>query len=67
MYTVPMILPLDGTGRVYVLQDKNGQVVGSGSREVCERLMSLIAAGLSPMTENPGAAQSSNIRAAITI
>jgi hypothetical protein len=60
-----MILPLDGTGRVYVLQDKNGQVVGSGSREVCERLMRLIA-GLSPV-ENTPVAQASNIRAAITI
>jgi hypothetical protein len=67
MYTMPMILPLDGTGRVYVLQDKNGQVVGSGSREVCERLMSLIAAGLSPASENVAAAQTSNVRAAITI
>jgi hypothetical protein len=67
MYTVPMILPLDGTGRVYVLQDKNGQVVGSGSREVCERLMRLIAAGLSPVAENTTAVQTNNIRAAITI
>ena len=67
MYTVPMILPLDGTGRVYVLQDQNGQVVGSGSREVCERLMKLIAAGFSPVTENTAAAQANNIRAAITI
>jgi hypothetical protein len=67
MYTVPMILPLDGTGRVYVLQDKNGQVVGSGSREVCERLLRLIAAGFSPAANNPGVAQATNIRAAITI
>ena len=67
MYTVPMILPLDGTGRVYVLQDKNGQVVGSGSREVCERLLRLMVAGLSPATETPQAIQASNIRAAITI
>ena len=66
MYTVPMILPLDGTGRVYVLQDKNGQVVGSGSREVCERLMRLIA-GLSPVADNTPVAQANNIRAAITI
>jgi hypothetical protein len=67
MYTIPMILPLDGSGRVYVLQDKNGQVVGSGSREVCERLMSLIGRGLSPATENTGAVQTDNVRAAITI
>lgn len=67
MYTMPMILPLDSTGRVYVLQDKNGQVVGSGSREVCERLMNLISAGLGPVTENAPAGHGRNIRAAITI
>ena len=67
MYTLPMILPLDGTGRVYVLQDQNGQVVGSGSREVCERLLSLIGLGLSPVTESSPVVQASNIRAAITI
>ena len=67
MYTMPMIFPLDGTGRVYVLQDKDGQVVGSGSREVCERLLRLIGMGLSPANENTPPAQGSNIRAAITI
>ena len=67
MYTVPMILPLDGTGRVYVLQDKDGKVVGSGSREVCERLLRLMAMGLSPVTENTATAHANNIRAAITI
>ena len=67
MYTMPMIFPLDGTGRVYVLQDKDGQVVGSGSREVCERLLRLIGMGLSPATENMPAAPANNIRAAITI
>ena len=67
MYTMPMILPLDGTGRVYVLQDKNGQVVGTGSREVCETLMYLMDAGLSPATDNGPVLQRSNVRAAITI
>lgn len=67
MYTMPMILPMDGTGRVYVLQDKNGQVVGTGSREVCETLMYLIGAGMSPATENAPVAQRSNVRAAISI
>ena len=66
MYTIPMILPLDGTGRVYVLQDKNGQVVGTGSRETCERLMYLMGAGLSPATEI-GPALQGNVRAAISI
>ena len=67
MYTMPMILPMDSTGRVYVLQDQNGQVVGTGSREVCETLMYLIGAGLSPATDNAPAAQRTNVRAAISI
>ena len=67
MYTMPMILPMDSTGRVYVLQDKNGQVVGTGSREVCETLMYLMDAGLNPVTENAPATQRNNVRAAITI
>jgi len=67
MYTMPMILPMDATGRVYVLQDKNGQVVGTGSREVCETLMYLMDVGISPVAENAPAAQHNNVRAAITI
>jgi hypothetical protein len=67
MYTMPMILPLDGTGRVYVLQDRNGQVVGTGSREVCETLMYLMDAGVSTVNELSPAVQRSNVRAAITI
>ena len=67
MYTRPMILPLEATGRIYVLQDEKGQVVGTGSREVCETLMSLIGAGLSPAPEQAQAAAHSNVRAAITI
>jgi hypothetical protein len=67
MYTMPMILPLDGTGRVYVLQDRNGQVVGTGSREVCETLMYLMDAGVSTVNEHSPAVQRSNVRAAITI
>ena len=67
MYTMPMILPMDGSGRVYVLQDKNGQVVGTGSREVCETLMYLMDAGCSPASDNSPALQRNNVRAAITI
>jgi len=67
MYTQPMILPLDGSGRVYVLQDEKGQVVGTGSREVCETLMFLLGAGLVPSTDKGPAVSHSNVRAAITI
>jgi hypothetical protein len=67
MYTKPMILPLDGSGRVYVLQDEKGQVVGTGSREVCETLMYLIRAGLAPASDQGPAVSHQNVRAAITI
>jgi hypothetical protein len=67
MYTRPMILPLDSTGRIYVLEDERGQVVGTGSREVCETLMYLIGAGLSPATDHTQAKARTNVRAAITI
>ena len=67
MYTRPMILPLDSTGRIYVLEDEKGQVVGTGSREVCEALMFLIRAGLGPANDPAQNINRSNVRAAITI
>ena len=67
MYTRPMILPLESTGRLYVLQDEKGQVVGTGSREVCETLMYIIGAGLGPVSDQSQNIGRSNVRAAITI
>jgi hypothetical protein len=67
MYTRPMILPLESTGRIYVLQDEKGQVVGTGSREVCETLMYIIGAGLSSGTDKTQPIAHGNVRAAITI
>ena len=62
-----MILPLESTGRIYVLQDDKGQVVGTGSREVCETLMYIIGSGLSPVTDSSQPIGHGNVRAAITI
>jgi hypothetical protein len=62
-----MILPLDSTGRIYVLEDEKGQVVGTGSREVCETLMYIIGSNSSPATEQPQTKVRNNVRAAITI
>jgi len=62
-----MILPLESTGRIYVLQDEKGQVVGTGSREVCETLMYIIGTGLSQVTDNIQPIAHGNVRAAITI
>ena len=67
MYSTPIILPLDWTGKIYVLEDEKGQVVGTGSREVCETLMYMMRAGLAPATENSPTNNRSNVRAAITI
>jgi len=67
MYTRPMILPLDSTGRIYVLEDEKGQVVGTGSREVCETLMYLMRAGLARAKDQAQNINRSNVRAAITI
>lgn len=67
MYTTPMILPLESSGRIYVLQDDKGQVVGTGSREVCETLMYIIGAGLAPIADQAQNLNRSNVRAAITI
>ena len=67
MYSSPIILPLDWTGRIYVLEDEKGQVIGTGSREVCETLMYMMRDGLEPASENASANARSNVRAAITI
>lgn len=67
MYTKPMILPLDPNGRIYVLEDEKGQVVGTGSREVCETLLYIIGAGFSPVTDQSAVMARVNVRAAITI
>jgi len=67
MYTTPMILPLESSGRIYVLEDEKGQIVGTGSREVCETLMYIIGAGLAPVADQAQNFNRSNVRAAITI
>jgi len=67
MYTTPMILPLESSGRIYVLEDEKGQVVGTGSREVCETLLYIIGAGLAPVMDQAQNLNRSNVRAAITI
>jgi hypothetical protein len=62
-----MILPFEATGRIYVLEDEKGQVVGTGSREVCETLLYLIGAGLAPVSDQSQNIGRGNVRAAITI
>lgn len=55
MYTKPMILPLDNEGTIYALQDEKGNIIGTGTREVCEVLMDII-------TKPPAGSVSGRIR-----
>jgi hypothetical protein len=46
-----MIFPLDLDGKIYVLQDETGKTVGTGTRKVCEALMSLISKSTSTVSD----------------
>ena len=48
MYTQPMILPLGVDGEIYALQDDKGNIIGTGTREVCEVLLYIITKPASP-------------------
>lgn len=37
-----MILPLNSTGTLYVLQDEKGSIIGTGTRDVCEVLLHML-------------------------
>jgi hypothetical protein len=66
MYTMPMIFPLDANGKIYILQDENGNTIGTGKREVCEVLMHLITSSR-PSFEAKVSAPHTNVRSAIAI
>ncbi len=42
MYSEPIILPLNADGQLYALEDEQGRIVGTGTREVCEVLLRII-------------------------
>ena len=70
MYAKPMILPLDGNGQIYALQDEKGNTIGTGTREVCEVLLYIITKPASPSISgnvNVPGPQRPNLRAAIAI
>jgi hypothetical protein len=71
MASKPMILPLDIQGRIYALEDAQGNTIGTGTREVCEVLMYIIKKASnganSPGNEPAHVSQRLNVRAAITI
>ncbi|MCM3874587.1 MAG: hypothetical protein ND895_28165 [Pyrinomonadaceae bacterium] len=70
MYTMPMMFPLDLHGKIYVLQDENGNTIGTGTRQVCETLLYIISKPLTASVSDSTEvliSQKSNVRAAITI
>jgi hypothetical protein len=71
MPSKPMILPLDIQGRIYALQDEQGNTIGTGTREVCEILMYIInkasRGANSSVNEPVHVSRRLNVRAAITI
>jgi hypothetical protein len=42
VYTEPIILPLNADGQLYALEDEHGRIVGTGTRETCEVLLTII-------------------------
>ena len=42
MYTEPIILPLNADGKLYALEDEQGRIVGTGTREICEALLTMM-------------------------
>src|SRR6202008_2105596 len=42
MYSEPIILPLNADGKLYALEDEQGRIVGTGTREICEALLTMM-------------------------
>ena len=69
MYKEPMILPLDIEGKIYSIQDEQGNTIGTGTREVCEVLMFMITRAQSNLSQKSCSKipHRPNVRAAIGI
>ena len=70
MHTETMILPLDSAGEIYAIHDNRGNIIGTGTREVCELLVYIItkpaSASISGRVNAP-VQHRANVRAAIAI
>ena len=70
MHAEKLILPLDPNGRIYAIQDEKGNIIGTGTREVCEILLYIIgkpaSASISGRINSPIERQP-NVRSAISI
>jgi hypothetical protein len=65
-----MILPLNADGEIYAIQDEKGNVIGTGTREVCEILLYIISKPASVIISgriNAPIEHRPNVRAAIAI
>ncbi len=70
MYSETIILPLDRDRKIYAIHDEKGNIIGTGSREVCEILLYIITkpatAGISERI-NVAIQRRPNVRAAVAI
>jgi hypothetical protein len=63
-----MMFPLDLEGTLHSIQDEHGNTIGTGTREVCEVLLHLIAKGTPAASDGPQIiSHHPNVRAAIAI
>ena len=70
MFGEKIILPLDADGKLYAIQDEKGNVIGTGTREVCVILLYIIAKPVSASISgriNAPIERRPNVRAAIAI
>jgi len=70
MQTETMILPLGVDGEIYAIQDNRGNIIGTGTREVCELLLYIITKPASASISgkiNAHVQHRANVRSAIAI
>jgi hypothetical protein len=70
MHTKTMILPLDTDGEIFAMQDEHGNIIGTGTREVCELLLYIVTKPASTSVSgriNAPVQHRANVRAAIAI
>lgn len=70
MHTETMILPLDLDGEIYAIKDNRGNIIGTGTREVCELLIYIITKPASASISgriNAPVQHRANVRSAIAI
>ena len=70
MHTETMILPLGVDGEIYAIQDNRGNIIGTGTRDVCELLLYIITKPASASISgriNAPVQHRANVRSAISI